>query len=267
MPVSGPTRASTLPLPMAPWSRSVTAWGQRVPLARRQASARRWPAQSKTVCESTSADAGSASGAAARRPASERVVQGLGELVGGERIHRHHVGERPGRAGELRQHAARPPSSAARGDELLGDEIHAVVQRRHHARVGGAVERADLFGRVVLAAEDDRRPVRACRSARLMAVHLRQHLGAERLVAARGGRASARRSAGTPPVSRHSGWRVEQPLEGLQALGNALGVVEPVDAHDEPGVADAERAAGWRPRRRSQSRPGRHGRPQRRDRC
>ncbi len=61
--------------------------------------------------------------------------------------------------GELRQdqHAL---LVVARGDELLGDEVHAVVQAADEAQVGGAVILVDGLGLVVLDDEHDRRIAR-----------------------------------------------------------------------------------------------------------
>ena len=44
-----------------------------------------------------------------------------------------------------------------RGDELLGDEVHAVVQAAHDAHVGRAQVLVDGVGLVVLGEQDDRR--------------------------------------------------------------------------------------------------------------
>ena len=46
----------------------------------------------------------------------------------------------------------------ARGDEFLGDQIHAVMQRGDQADVGSAVEACDLVVRVMLLQQDDRHP-------------------------------------------------------------------------------------------------------------
>ena len=58
---------------------------------------------------------------------------------------------------------------------------------------------------------------------------------------------------------------VEQPLERANAIGNAFGVVEAIDAEDDALVADAERFAhlrGPRPRDRTAA-----AAPTSRDRC
>ena len=68
-------------------------------------------------------------------------MQRVGERIDRKRIDVHRVFELARGAGEFRQHQ-HAVLVAARGDELLGDQVHAVVQRRHHAHVGGAVHRA-----------------------------------------------------------------------------------------------------------------------------
>ena len=88
----------------------------------------------------------------------ERGVQAVGKRIDRERIDVHRVFELARRAGEFRQHQ-HAVFVAARSDEFLRDQIHAVVQRRHHAHVGGAIHARDRFGLVMLRAVDDRQPV------------------------------------------------------------------------------------------------------------
>jgi hypothetical protein len=71
-------------------------------------------------------------------------VQGLGHLVGG--------------AGELAEHEHAVAVGAGRG-ELLGDEVHAVAQRRHEHDVGGAVQADQLGLREAAVQVVDRRAV------------------------------------------------------------------------------------------------------------
>ena len=54
----------------------------------------------------------------------------------------------------------------ARGDELLGHEVHAVVQAADHAEVGRAVELEESVLVVVLGKHDDRLCSRPGRNAR-----------------------------------------------------------------------------------------------------
>ena len=91
----------------------------------------------------------------------ERQVERLRALVGVVRIHDQRFGELTRRAGELaeQEHAA---FIVARGDELLRDEIHPVVQAADEAEIGRAIVLVDLVGIVVLDEQHDgrRAPVR-----------------------------------------------------------------------------------------------------------
>ena len=75
----------------------------------------------------------------------QRGVQRVGERIDRERIDVDRVFELARGAGEFRQHQ-HAVLVAARGDEFLGDQVHAVVQRRHHAHVGGAIHGANGSG-------------------------------------------------------------------------------------------------------------------------
>ena len=66
----------------------------------------------------------------------DRLAQRLAVV----RVDEHGVGQLVGGAGELRQHEHAVAVEAGR-DVLLGDEVHAVAQRRHEHHVAGAVER------------------------------------------------------------------------------------------------------------------------------
>ena len=66
----------------------------------------------------------------------DRLAQG-GVVVG---VDEHGVGQLVGRPGELGQHQHAVAVEAG-GDVLLGDEVHAVAQRRHQHHVTGAVQR------------------------------------------------------------------------------------------------------------------------------
>ena len=86
------------------------------------------------------------------------ALQRVGEGVGGVGIDEQRLGHLARGAGERRedQHAL---AIVARRDELLRDEVHAVVQRRDHADVGRAVAGEDVFDAVMRARQDDRLPV------------------------------------------------------------------------------------------------------------
>ena len=88
-----------------------------------------------------------------------------GALVGVVRIDDQRLGQFARGAGELRQdqHAL---LVVARGDELLGDQVHAVVQAADEAEVGGAMVLVDGVRLVMLGEQDDRRMLGARDSAR-----------------------------------------------------------------------------------------------------
>ena len=92
-------------------------------------------------------------------------VQRVAELVDRKGVHQHGLVQLARRAGEARQHQ-HAAMVGARGDELLGDQIHAVVQRRHDAHRGRAVERGDLRRLAMLVDVDDRAPALGARSGR-----------------------------------------------------------------------------------------------------
>ena len=64
-------------------------------------------------------------------------------LLDVERVDDERLGELRRRARELRQHQHAVLVDACRA-ELLGDQVHAVAQRRHEHDVGGAIEREQL---------------------------------------------------------------------------------------------------------------------------
>ena len=110
----------------------------------------------------------------------ERLAHRGRALLGVVGIDDERLREFPGGPGELRQdqHAA---LVLPRGDELLGHEVHAVVQARDEAEVGGAVVRVDALGVVVLDLEDDRLAARRGEAV-VDALGGRAHARVERLV-------------------------------------------------------------------------------------
>ena len=166
----------------------------------------------------------------------ERAVVHLRRAVHVVRVHLQRLRQLPGGAGELAQdqHAV---AVDPRGDELLGDQIHPVAQRGHQHHVGGAVERHQLgLGE---AAED--------------VVHRHPAGGAERAVDPPDQPVDQRAEVLIGPhvgAGRHGhldqahllpklGVAVEHPLVGQEPAGDALGVVEPVHAHQDPHAAVA----------------------------
>ena len=87
----------------------------------------------------------------------KRLVHRVGQLLDGERVDQHRVGQLPGGAGELAedQHAVLVDAA---GDELLGDQVHPVVQRADDAELRQPVQRdhLDLVEMALLV--DDRPP-------------------------------------------------------------------------------------------------------------
>jgi hypothetical protein len=77
---------------------------------------------------------------------------GLPEIVG---VHDERLGEIPRGAGELAEHED-TLLVVTRGHELLGHEVHPVVEAAHVTEVGGAVVAEDGGGLVVRAEQDDR---------------------------------------------------------------------------------------------------------------
>ena len=69
------------------------------------------------------------------------------------------------RAGELRQHQHAGIVRILRREILLGDEIHAVAQRRHHGDVGGAIKAGQNGARIGPVDVADRRPGRVAETA------------------------------------------------------------------------------------------------------
>ncbi len=64
----------------------------------------------------------------------QRLAHGAGHLLDGKRVDQNGILQLAGRSREIAedQHAV---VVEAAGDEFLGDEVHAVVQRRHDAEV------------------------------------------------------------------------------------------------------------------------------------
>ena len=166
----------------------------------------------------------------------ERAVEDLGRAVHVVRIDLQRLGKLPRGAGELAQHQ-HAVAVGARGDELLGDEVHPVAQRRHQHHVGCPVERHQVGLRQ--RAEDvvDRHPARRAESAvdpADEAVHQRPEI----LVGAHVGPRGDRHLHQTHPFPE-LGVRVEHPLVREEPAGDPLGVVEPVHPDEYPHAAVA----------------------------
>ena len=95
----------------------------------------------------------------------ERDVQRGSALVHVVGVHDQRLRKLARRARELAQdeHAA---IVVSRGDELLGDQIHPVVQAADEAEIGAAIVFIDLLWLVVLRHENDRRVLAASETVR-----------------------------------------------------------------------------------------------------
>src|SRR3989344_5329683 len=112
------------------------------------------------------------------------------------------------------------------GDILLGDEIHAVLQRAHYGEIGEAVQRGKLRMRLFGANEDDRFP-RTLSKSDIDAVYLGHHLLLERAIR---WECFARRSAYLKECERSPPARVElkKEFKSVEPLEDALRVIAPL---------------------------------------
>ena len=162
-------------------------------------------------------------------------VQRIGRLFDVVRIDDQRFGQLACGAGEAAedQHAV---LVVARGDELLAHQVHAVVQAGDHADVGGAEQLVDRIVLVMLGQQVDRLVVRGLPKRLLM----RSVARCDAFVEAAGiPRARLRVGAATctnTNLPTHCGYFSSRPLDRVQPLEDALGVVEPVDADREAGV-------------------------------
>ena len=147
------------------------------------------------------------------------------------RVDEHGVDQLVGGAGELGQHE-HAVAVEARRDVLLGDQVHAVAQRRHEHHVAGAVQGDELVERQRLVEVVDRRIPEPAVHAVDLADEL---LDLPPLVLVVLDALPGRRG----DLHHHAPLRVqravvEQRLERPQALADPLGVVEAIDAeqHD-----------------------------------
>src|SRR5881396_3180442 len=168
-------------------------------------------------------------------------LQGRADRLGGPgevvRVDDERVPQLVGRAREPAQdeHAV---LVVANRDELLGDEVHAVVERGDHAEVRVTVVGPDLAVLVVAGEVQDRPPARG--PERL--VHLADGLlDLQRELRVALDRGAARRGElhehDAPAVLRVA---LEEPPERAEALGEPLRVVHPLDADAEELGRDPE---------------------------
>ena len=147
-----------------------------------------------------------------------------------------------GGAGELGEHEHAGVVGGLGGDELLGDEVHPVVERRDEADAGQAVEAAERAAVIAAGEVADGHPVEvgivgvdaSGEAVEFLAQHL---VGVDRLARGRGDLQEADAAAQLLVVVEHA-------AEGLHALRQALGIVHAVDADDQRAVVDDLAEAG-----------------------
>ena len=136
-------------------------------------------------------------------------------------------------AGELRQdqHAGR--LGVLRGDELLGDEVHAVAQRRHQRDVGRPVDAGKRGARIGAVDVAHRRPRRLAESPVNLADQ-RRDLVVDRDVFADFVDVLGRhQQAMTRPAPNFRFELKEAIVKALRRWMVALGIIEPIDAEDQ----------------------------------
>ena len=160
-----------------------------------------------------------------------------GDRVGLMRIDDQRAVELLRRAGELRQHQHAGIVRILRREIFLGDKVHAVAQRRHHADVGGAIKAGQNGARIGPVDVADRRPGRVAKTAVDLADEA-GHLGFDLAILLDLG-AALRRDLQQRHPAAPFGIVLEQPFERLDAVGYAFRIVEPIDAKHEAVAAEA----------------------------
>ena len=133
------------------------------------------------------------------------------------------------------QHAVK---IVARSHEFLRHQIHAVVQRRHQAEIGGAVIRQNLLVAVLAVQEHDGLPVAGLEAA-VDAFGFLEHFLHQILIAP-DVRAAGRADLHERELAPVGGILFEKALDGAEALRNALGVIDAIDADAQKRSAHAE---------------------------
>src|SRR5439155_24027940 len=123
------------------------------------------------------------------------------------------------RARELRQHQ-HALLVVARSDELLGDQVHAVVQAGHDAHVSGAIVLVDDRRLVMLDLEPDRLPAPSA-EARIDPSGQRSYARLEVLIFVER-RARGRRNLDENKAVDELGAKLEQELDRAEALEQTL---------------------------------------------
>src|SRR5207253_2064085 len=160
-------------------------------------------------------------------------IQRVRALLAVIRIDEQRVVQLARRARELRQHQ-HALLVVARSDELLGDQVHAVVQAGHDAHVSGAIVLVDDRRLVMLDLEPNRLPASAA-EARVHPSGQRPYARLEVLILVER-RARWRRDLDEHEAVDEFGAKLEQALDRAKALEDALGVVHPVDADTDQHI-------------------------------
>ncbi len=167
----------------------------------------------------------------------QRAVDGLADAFRIVRIDQQRRGQFVRGAGKARQDQHAGIVGVLRGDEFLGHQVHAVAQRRHQRRARGAVETGERGAAMRLVDVAQRRPRRLAIGAVDAADRL-AHLAADVGIFRNAG-AAARRDLQIGHLAAPVREIGEEALERVHALGDALGVIEPVDADDHGAAGQA----------------------------
>ena len=175
----------------------------------------------------------------------QALMQAIGDRLDVERVDDQRVGQFLGRAGEAGQNKHAGVRRVLGGDEFLGHQVHAVAQRGYHAEPGEPIEAGQ--GGATDGAGDvaDRRPVRlgiAAVDVADRAVELAAQAAVIRHFLARWGDDLQEGDA-----LAVLGVADEQVVDRLDAVGQALRVIQPVHADGERAAVQAlQQAVGGR---------------------
>ena len=162
----------------------------------------------------------------------QRRMQRAGAFVGVIGIDDQRLGEFPRRTGEAGQDQHTAVVVTGR-NELLRDQVHAVVEAADEAQVRGAQVFVDGIRFVVLLDQDDGRRLRRGVFG-VDAFRQRSHaLGIAPVVVDRPARRRRDLREREPPDPARM--QLEQALDGADALFEPLGIVQPIDAHASRG--------------------------------
>ena len=139
-----------------------------------------------------------------------------------------------------------PCGGGLHGDELLGDEVHPVLKRRHEADLGRAVVREQPVGRDAAVEVVHRHVEPGLGEA---AVDAADELldGSPQLPVLADLAAARHRHLDEGDLAAQIRPQLEQELDRAQALRDPLCVVEPVDPEQEPAAGELLAEAGQRP--------------------